>query len=73
MRAFTQLRQMLSTHKDLKKKIEAMEKKYDENFKIVFEAIKQLLETESKPRKKIGFTFKEKQKAYAKQPKKAKA
>ena len=73
MRAFTQLRQMLSTHKDLKKKIEAMEKKYDENFKIVFEAIKQLLKTESKPRKKIGFTVKEKQKAYAKQPQKAKA
>jgi len=44
MRAFTQLRQMLLTHKDLKKKIEAMEKKYDKQFKIVFEAIKQLLE-----------------------------
>jgi len=40
MRAFTQLRQMLSTHKDLKRKIESMEKKYDENFKIVFQAIK---------------------------------
>ena len=60
MRAFNQLRQMLSTHKDLKKKIEAMEKKYDQQFQIVFEAIKQLLETESKPRKKIGFTVKEK-------------
>jgi flagellar capping protein FliD len=51
MRAFTQLRQMLSTHEDLKKKIEAMEKKYDQQFQIVFEAIKQLLETEAKPRK----------------------
>jgi len=51
MRAFTQLRQMLSTHEDLRKKIEAMEKKYDQQFQIVFEAIKQLLETESKPRK----------------------
>jgi len=66
MRAFTQLRQMLSTHADLKRKIEAMEKKYDQQFQIVFEAIKQLLETESKPRKKIGFTVKEKQKAYGK-------
>jgi len=66
MRTFTQLRQMLSTHEDLKKKIETMEKKYDQQFQIVFEAIKQLLETEAKPRKKIGFTVKEKQKAYGK-------
>jgi len=66
MRAFTQLRQMLSTHEDLRKKIEAMEKKYDQQFQIVFEAIKQLLETESKPRKRIGFTVKEKQKAFGK-------
>jgi hypothetical protein len=71
MRAFTQLRQMLSTHEDLKKKIEAMEKKYDQQFQIVFEAIKQLLETESKPRKRIGFTVKEKQKAYGKSKKRA--
>jgi hypothetical protein len=72
MRAFTQLRQMLSTHKDLKKKIETMEKKYDQQFQVVFEAIKQLLEADAKPRKKIGFTVKEKQKAYGKSlPKKA--
>lgn len=55
MRAFTQLRQMLSTHKDLQRKIEEMESKYDEQFQIVFEAIKQLLETDEKPKKKIGF------------------
>jgi hypothetical protein len=55
MRAFTQVRQMLSTHKDLKRKIEQMESKYDEQFRIVFEAIKQLIETDSKPAKKIGF------------------
>jgi len=66
MRAFTKLREMLSTHEDLKIKIEAMEKKYDQQFQVVIEAIKQLLETEAKPRKKIGFTVKEKQKAYAK-------
>ena len=70
MRAFSKLREMLSTHEDLKKKIEAMEKKYDQQFQIVFEAIKQLLETEAKPRKKIGFTVKEKQKAYGKRRKK---
>ena len=66
MRAFTQLRKMLSTHEDLKRKIESMEKKYDEQFQIVFEAIKQLLTEEDKPKKKIGYTVKEKQKAYAK-------
>ena len=65
MRAFSKLREMLSTHEDLKKKIEAMEKKYDKNFRIVFEAIKQLFETDAKPRKKIGFTVKEKQAEYA--------
>jgi len=66
MRAFSKLREMLSTHADLKRKIEAMEKKYDQQFQIVFEDNKQLLETEYKPRKKIGFTVKEKQKAYGK-------
>jgi len=64
MRTFTQLRQMLSTHKDLKKQIEATEKKYGQQFQIVFEAIKQLLETDAKPRKKIGFIVKEKQRSY---------
>ena len=46
-----------------------MEKKYDENFQIVFEAIKQLLSEEDKPKKKIGFTAREKQKAYSKETK----
>ena len=69
-RTFTQLRQMLSTHKDLKRKIESMEKKYDEQFQIVFEAIKQLIETDEKPKKKIGFTVKERQKKYGKRMKK---
>ncbi len=72
MRAFTKLRQMLMTHADLKKKIESMEKKYDKNFKIVFEAIRQLLNTEEKPRKKIGFTIKERQARYGNKPKRRK-
>ena len=56
MRTFTRLREMLMTHKDLKEKIEAMEKKYDYQFKIVFDAIKQLLEPpEKSQKKKIGF------------------
>jgi hypothetical protein len=66
MRAFTQLRQMLSTHEDLKKKIEAMESKYDHQFKVVFEAIKRLLDAEERPKKKTGFEVKEPKAIYGK-------
>ena len=55
MRTFTKLRQMLAGHKDLRQKIEKMEEKYDEQFRMVFEAIKQLLSEEEKPKQKIGF------------------
>lgn len=55
MRAFTKLREMLLTHADLRRKIEAMEKKYDHQFKIVFDAIRQLLEPSEKPKRQIGF------------------
>ena len=72
MRAFTRLRQMLSTHEELNRKIEAMERKYDRQFRVVFDAIKQLLKTESKPRKKIGFEVKEGAAVYGKKAKKKK-
>ena len=55
MRTFTRLREMLAGHKDMQKKIEDMEAKYDKQFRVVFEAIKQLLSEEEKPKKKIGF------------------
>lgn len=55
IRTFTKLRQMLSTHEELKKKIESMEKKYDSQFKIVFDAIRELITDELKPKRKIGF------------------
>ena len=55
MRAFAQLRRMLSTHEDLKRKIEGLEKKYDEQFAIVFKAIQMIIEEDQKPRKKIGY------------------
>ena len=73
MRAFNQLRQMLSTHEELKRKIETMERKYDSQFKVVFEALKQLIETESKPKKKIGFEVKEAAATYSKRGKRKKA
>ena len=55
MRTFTRLREMLAGHKELEKKIEAMEEKYDEQFRVVFEAIKQLLKDDEKPKQRIGF------------------
>jgi hypothetical protein len=56
MRAFTQLRRMLLTNADLRRKIEEMEKKYDKQFLIVFEAIKKLLEPAPvKQKPQIGF------------------
>ena len=55
MKAFVKLRQLMNTHKDLKQKIEAMEKKYDRQFQIVFEAIKKLLDPPRKPAERIGF------------------
>ncbi len=55
MRTFVKLREMMQTHKDLKRKIESMEKKYDHQFRIVFDAIKKLLEPPTKTKKSIGF------------------
>ena len=57
MRAFVQLRQMLSSHADLARKLAALEKKYDAQFKVVFDAIRQLMAPPEPPRKRpIGFT-----------------
>jgi len=55
MRAFIKMRQMYISHEDLKQKIIAMERKYDKQFQIVFEAIKQLLEEDEKPKPKIDY------------------
>lgn len=56
MRAFIQLKRMLSTNAGLRRKIEKMEKKYNKQFAIVFQAIKQLIEPPpAKPKPPIGF------------------
>jgi hypothetical protein len=55
MRVFTKLRKMFFSHEDLRRKIEEMESKYDEQFRVVFEAIRQLLKEENQPKRKIGF------------------
>ena len=57
MRTFTKLRELMLVHKDLRIKIEAMERKYDTQFKIVFNAIKRLIDPPQKPRTPIGFVI----------------
>ena len=59
MRTFTKLREMLATHKELKQKIEEIEKKYDAQFKIVFDAISQIMAPPETKEKKIGFRVRE--------------
>jgi len=55
MRAFVRLREMVASHKELAKKLEQLEKKYDAQFKVVFDAIHALLEPPKKPKRRIGF------------------
>lgn len=59
MRTFVQLRRLMDGNKELARKIKTLEKKYDENFQVVFKAIKQLLAEDtlrkSDPKRRIGF------------------
>ena len=55
MRTFVKLRELIATHKDLARKLENMEKKYDTQFKVVFDAIRSLMSPPEKPKRKIGF------------------
>jgi hypothetical protein len=55
MRAFIKLREMLSSHRDLARRLNEMERKYDSQFKVVFDAIRGLMKPPEKPPRKIGF------------------
>lgn len=55
MRAFVQLRKLISSHKELVEQLNKVEKKYDEQFKLVFEALRQIIQKDSEPRKRIGY------------------
>jgi hypothetical protein len=55
MRAFVRLRQMLASNRDLAKRLDALEAKYDTQFKAVFDAIRELMRTPTPPRRPIGF------------------
>jgi hypothetical protein len=56
MRAFVRLRGMLQSHKDLALRLDDLETKYDSQFRVVFDAIRQLMAPPVPPRRPIGFT-----------------
>ncbi|MCJ7683086.1 MAG: ORF6N domain-containing protein [Desulfobacteraceae bacterium] len=70
VRAFVKLREMLATHKEIERKLIVLEKKYDKQFKVVFEAIRQLMTPPEKPKKRIGFEVKEPKGRYGKRTRK---
>jgi len=59
MRAFVRLRRLLASHEDLARKLAELERKYDAQFKVVFDAIRQLMAPPVKPRRSIGFRVEE--------------
>ena len=58
MRAFVRLRQMLASNAELARKLESLEKRYDAQFKVVFDAIRQLMSPPETKHKEIGFHVK---------------
>ena len=59
MRTFVLLRRMLASHEELARKLDALERKYDVQFKAVFEAIRQLMKPSASKRRRIGFKAEE--------------
>jgi hypothetical protein len=55
MRVFVKLREMIASHKDLARRLDNLEGKYDSQFKIVFDAIRELMTPPEPKKKKIGF------------------
>jgi len=65
MRVFVQLRRMLASHSDLARKLATLEKKYDAQFKVVFDAMRDLITPPATaPRKQIGFRVRERAASY---------
>ena len=62
VRAFVRLRQMLASNADLARKLDTLERKYDAQFKVVFDAIRQLMTPPEPKRQQIGFIHKKKEK-----------
>ena len=69
MRAFIKLRRWIAGIDDLKSELDKLRDQTNQRFQVVFETLDKLLQIEDKPKKKIGYTVKEKQKAYGKKRK----
>jgi hypothetical protein len=55
MRAFVRLRRILTSHEELARKLAALEKKYDAQVKVVFDAIREIMKPPEPPERQIGF------------------
>lgn len=64
MKTFVQLRRMLADHKELARRLDGLEKKYDAQFKVVFDALRKLIAPPIPPKREIGFRVKEKKAIY---------
>ena len=64
MRAFVRLRSLLALHTDLARRLDEIESRYDGQFRVVFEAIRELMTPPEPPRRQIGFKVKEKRATY---------
>lgn len=69
MRAFVRLRTLLAAHADLARRLDELESRYDEQFRAVFEAIRELMIPPGPARKQIGFHVREKRASYRAKPK----
>ena len=58
MRAIVRIHRMLAGNKDLSRRLDDLEKKYDQQFRIVFDAIRELMAPPAKPQRKIEFSVK---------------
>ena len=67
MRAFVRLRELMATHKDLVRRLNKMEKKYDAQFRVVFDAIRELMTPPESKKRKIGFLVKERAARYGRE------
>jgi hypothetical protein len=64
MRAFVRLRSLLTAHADLARRLDELEQRYDEQFRAVFDAIRQLMTPPDPPRKQIGYHVRERRATY---------
>jgi hypothetical protein len=64
MRAFVRQRELMATHQDLVRRLNEMEKKYDAQFRVVFEVIRELMTPPESNKRKIGFLVKERAARY---------